>query len=268
MSDQESRVLQFPNEPQQLVAAALTLARSNQASDHQTLQHWLLSSAFLDRLDSPQEYADTGRRLRIQRVLQALGENPTVSARNVLVALTQNRGFLQQAARVDHLLRATASIRPAPPPVVQFWNTYSQPDDGFSNVTLQAVLANGSSPAIALLEKKLSEPGHPEDDKQHWIRCYILEHRNDPELLTGCQRMLAGTLPEHLRPVLIDALFDYRPREWFAPAEVCHPPDRTKASSEAKALLHRLGQTALANATLTPVQRQAVERTLREIGQP
>jgi hypothetical protein len=266
MSDQAINVLGTSADPSQLVAAALTLARSPQSADHRSLQNWLSSAGFLSRLDSPQEYAQTGRRLRIQRVLQALAENSSPSAKSVLAALTQSQGFLDHRTRVVYLLRACASVRPAAPPVVRFWDRFSQPDDGFSNVAMDGVVSNGSPPAMQLLENKLADEAQPEEDRIHWIRCYILEHRNDPGVLTGCERMFAGTLPARFRPILIDAIFDYRPAEWYAPAEVCKPPDRSQASPEARQILQGLASAAEAFG-LTPVQKQAVARTLREIGQ-
>ncbi|HEY1895630.1 MAG TPA: hypothetical protein VGG62_05130, partial [Terracidiphilus sp.] len=59
-------------DPRELLASALALARSNRAEDHQQLLNMLWSADFLSRLDSPAEYAQTGRRLRISMVLDAL----------------------------------------------------------------------------------------------------------------------------------------------------------------------------------------------------
>jgi len=266
VSDQAIAVLSSSRDPNELVTAALTLARSRQRQDHQSLGNWLVAPNFLLLLDSAQEYAQTGRRLRIQRVLQALADNPAQSAKELLVSLTQSRGFLEHRTRVEYLLRACASVRPAPPEVIRFWDRYSQPDDGFSNVTMDAVISNGSAPAMQLAERKLAEEAQPEEDREHWIHCYILSHRNDPGVLQGCLQMLSGTLPARFRPMLVDALFDYRPTEWFTPAETCKPPDRAQASPEARQLLRAIAaQAHMVN--LTPAQQQAITRTLHEIGQ-
>ena len=34
------------------------------------------------------------------------------------------------------------------------------------------------------------------------------------------ERLLRGGLPEQLKPLLVEVLFDYRPTEWFRPATV------------------------------------------------
>ena len=41
------------------------------------------------------------------------------------------------------------------PEVVAFWDAHSQPDDGFGNVTIAALIENGSPPALQLFVSKL-----------------------------------------------------------------------------------------------------------------
>ncbi|MEJ7712145.1 MAG: hypothetical protein WKF84_20365 [Pyrinomonadaceae bacterium] len=59
------------------------------------------------------------------------------------------------------------------------------------------------------------------------MRTRILTHRNDLPLLQSCQPVLTDILPIHLRPYLVEALFDYRPAEWYRPATAVNPPKRT-----------------------------------------
>ena len=264
MSDHANAVLSSSHDAKQVVAAALMLARSPEARDHRTLESSLSSEEVLLRLDSPEEYAETGRRLRLQRVLQALADNPAPSAKSVLVGLTRSHGFLEHPTRIEYLLRACAGIRPAPPEVVRFWDRFSQPDDGFSNVAMDGAVANGSAPAMQLLEQKLADDAQPEEDREHWIHCYILEHRIDPGVLAGCRRMLTDSSLARFHPMIIDVLFDYRPVEWFAPATVCKPPGRDQAGPEARQLLREIA-SQVAAFSLTPEQKQAITKTLIEI---
>jgi hypothetical protein len=253
-------------DPREIVNIALGLARSPNPDDHQNLLRQLSSSAFLMRLDSPEEYRQTGRRLRVARVLEALATNPAPSARNVLVSLTESREFIDEPRRVDFLIRYSAEVRPAPPPLIAFWDRYSQPLDGFSHLTIEALTTNGSEPALALLEQKLADRGHPDDDKQYWMRSYLLPRRNDVLLLQTVERLLTRTLPAHLRPDLVEAIFDYQPDQWYSEATVVLTPNRLEASLEAKDLLRRIGQIALSSITLTPAQQEAVKKALDEIG--
>jgi hypothetical protein len=252
-------------DPRELLASALALARSNRAEDHQQLLNMLWSADFLSRLDSPAEYAQTGRRLRISMVLDALAHNPAPSAANTLVSLTERGPFLDSAERVEFLISACAVIRPAPSQVILFWDAHCQPDDGYEHLTMEAIIENGSEPAMELMERKMSDPRHSDDSKLHWMRAGIVPHRNDLPLLRACERLLTRGLPENLRPALVDVLFDYRP-EWYKPAHVYLPPDRRQASPEAKEEMRRLARLAFSAVALTSEQKAAIEKAMSEIG--
>jgi len=149
--------------------------------------------------------------------------------------------------------------------VVQFWDRHSQPDDGFTPLTIEVLVNNGSEPAIALLERKMADPGHAEEDKLDWMRSSILTHRNDLLLLKGCERMLTGNLSPKMKLALVEVLFDYRPAEWYRPSGVLRPPDRRLAGEPALAQLRRIGEYALKNLVMRERLRKAVTDTLEEI---
>ena len=264
---QEVRMSQSePSKEEQraLATEALALARSFRPEDHALLLQRLRSEDFLKKLDSEKAYEGPSNRLRLRHILETLSKNPAPSARSALVALTQIPDFYKEPARADLLIDAFAEIRPAPPEVIKFWDNHSQPDDGFSHLTIETVVENGSEPAISLLEKKMSDPKHDEEDKLHWMHSSILTHRNDLTLLQACERMLGGSLSENLRLSLVEALFDYR-REWFPPSTVLKPPDRGQASPQALAQLRKIGEFALKKMALTENLKKAVEKTLEEI---
>ncbi len=251
-------------EQRALAKEALALARSTRPKDHSLLLQRLRSEEFLKKLDSEKAYEGSSNRLRLSYILQILSKNPAPSARSVLVALTQTPDFYKEPARADLLIEACAEVRPAPPEVIEFWDNHSQPDDGFTHLTIEAVVENGSEPAISLLEKKMSDPKHDEEDKLHWMRSSILTHRNDLILLQACERMLGGSLSENLRLSLVAVLFDYR-REWFSPSAVLKPPDRGGATPQAFEQLRKIGKFALNKMKLNDDLRKKVEKTLEEI---
>ena len=251
-------------EQRALATEAIALARSTRPKDHSLLLQRLRSEEFLKKLDSEKAYEGSSNRLRLSYILQILSKNPAPSARSVLVALTQTPDFYKEPARADLLIEACAEVRPAPPEVIEFWDNHSQPDDGFTHLTIEAVVENGSEPAISLLEKKMSDPKHDEEDKLHWMRSSILTHRNDLILLQACERMLGGSLSENLRLSLVAVLFDYR-REWFSPSAVLKPPDRGGATPQAFEQLRKIGKFALNKMKLNDDLRKKVEKTLEEI---
>lgn len=269
MYENPIQVLQTSKDSRALQAAALTLARSTQPKDHDALLDYLRRTEFLNRLDSAEDYrAAASKRLRISRVVEALGMNDAPSTRQAIVALTRDTNFLRDDNRVLALIRASAKVRPAPPQLGAFWDHYCQPDDGFSHVTVSVLVENGSEHALEVLEKKMTDHRFEDGDKIAWMRTDVLPHRNDLLLLKSCERMLTGGLSQKLRPSLVEVLFDYQPQEWYTPASIYDPPDRRQASAEAKEVMRRIAQLALKTIHLTERQKQAVEKVLEELGQP
>lgn len=266
MTADANEVLRSGTDPKELLKAATALARSAVPADTDRLRALLESEAFLDRLDGKDDYRNAARfRLRVSRVVEALARNPAPGAQKAFVGLLGNKTFLAEDERTLSLVQAGAHVRPAPPELVKFWEAHFQPDDGFTPTTVSALVDNGSPPALALLEKKLADPGHREDDRRAWLRTRVLAHRNDLPLLEASGRMLKGSLPAALRPSLVEVIFDYRPEEWYRPATVVSPPDLAAASQPALAELRKLGKLALGTTPLTETQKKAVEARLAAV---
>lgn len=249
----------------ELLDTARRLAQSNNPVDHDHLRKLLTSAQFLKQLDGTERYQGAPDRLLLSEVLRELSANRASSAEAVLIALTHSPSFLANPLRVELLIRACVPLRPAPALVVRFWDTHWLPDDGYSHVTAVAVCDNGSTPALALLERKMASRGHSDDDKRVWMVTGVMMHRNEEAMLETCERLLRGMLPQRLRPLLVEALFDYRPMEWFRPATVLVPPDRKLASAAARARLHSIGEYALKSVRLSEQQQQVVQAVLKEI---
>ena len=271
MAVDPTEVLQSSSDPDELVLAGLTLARAARPEGHAALSKHLQSQDFLSKLDTPEDYGDPGAKLRVGRIVEALSENQAPSAHEVLVTLTQVPVFHDDLARIDMLIRACAEVRPAPPEVVKFWDTYCQPLDGHTPVTIEALFDNSSEPALALFEKKMHDPKHGTGHKVGWLRDELIEHRNDQPVLECCERLLGGPLPgdpdeqQELRGVLVEVLFDFRPHEWYVGDHVPFPPPREEASEAALQQLRRIGQYALKNVELTDSQKKVVEDVLEQL---
>jgi hypothetical protein len=265
MPDSNPRVLAESRSPKELSAHARLLAQSDRQTDQEELGKWLRSEEFMARLDSEEAYRGPSRKLRLWEVMKELRANPSPAARSVILTLTKSPTFLNNPARVDLLIETSAVVRPAPPELIAFWDDHCQPDDGFTHLTIEAIVENGSAPAMNLLEKKMADARHSDEDKKAWMVTSIMTHRNNLLLLQACERLLGGRLSEHLRPTLVEALYDYRPAEWFSPATLLASPDRRKATPEALAQLREMGQMALQTITLTETQKLAVRKTLEDI---
>ncbi len=248
-------------EQDKLLDSALSLARSKDAPDHGALVRMLEDDSFLSRLDTPTEVRNLRFRTRIERVIQTLAANPVPSAHAALVSLSSSAIFKKEDRRTDALIRASSVVRPPPAALLQFWEAHSQPGDGFTNLTIVALIENGTPEAISIFEHKLTDPTHDDEEKIAWLHGDVLSHRNDEPLLLGCERLLTGALSRPLKLALIDSLFDYRPDEWYGEVKVFSPPDRAKASAAALATVKRIAMYVLSKLKPTARQELAIEST-------
>ena len=237
-------------DPKELARAAATFAHSEKQEDHQQLLARLQSKEFLLRLDSEASYSGWPKQLNLRQVLDELSRGQPQPAHATLLALTKSEVFIKEPARVDLLIEACTPIRPAPPELIKFWDAHCQPLDGFGNLAVEAIVNNGSAPAIVLLAAKLRDARFEDDEKLNWMRASILTHRNDPILLEACEDLLQRGLSDALRLNLAEVLFDFRPNEWFTPATILQPPSRATLPKEVRARLERMAEFTLA--TLRP----------------
>lgn len=255
-------------EAKELMRSLVASARSDEAPRHAQVLEQLRKPNVLDTLDTEAEYLDAAKfRLHVAQVVNALASNPSQSAQNTLIGLTKSDVFTAHPARVLTLIRASAQIRPAPAPLVEFWDAYSQPGDGYTPLTADVLLDNGSPPALDLFETKMSDPSHEDNDKVGWLRSGVLKHRNDALLLEKCGHLLDGKLSEYLQTELVDILFDYRPDEWFCAGDVPAAPPLQAATQEALSQLNQVGIVALTMVRLSDERRVVVKQRMEEAQQ-
>jgi len=259
-----SRVLATSRDRRELKNAALLLASSDSPGDLEVLGRYLASGEFLARLDGPEEYQGSTASLRLSRVMETLTENRTPSADAVLLGLIGAPEYQGHVLRMILLVNALAVVRPSPPEAVRYWDGKSAPGSPLAQDVVSALCVNRSEPALALLERIFADPGHAAGQKVFWMRSLILPRRNDVPLLSSCERMVTRSLPEDLRPALVEALFDYRPSKWYRGDDPPKPPPRSAASPEARKILERIGKYALGKLKLTKEQEYAVRNGLAE----
>ena len=240
---------------------------STLAADHEKLRQLLSQESFLSQLDSPEDYEEGVRYLRISRLVQAMRKSQTPGIHQILVDLTKQNGFLDNETRVELLIWASVVLRPAAPEVVQFWDIYCQTDDDTNGLVAKAMADNGSQPAIDLLEKKFATPGFEPDEKIWWMRTAVLTHRHDVLMLKACQRLLSGPLSEDLRAELVSVLFDYKPSMWHGPDGAYQPPALESLDAEGRQLLESIGRHALENIELSEDLKKVVQTKVTAFSQ-
>jgi hypothetical protein len=255
-------------EADKAAAAAVALARSTVPAEQESLRHDLGSSEFLLRLNSTDEYGRLrAEQLRAAGVLKALGDNRSAAAAGTIDFLAQDKEFLAEPSRQELLLRTVRNERPVSPAVAAFLEQQSQPNADNLHLAIDVLAANGSEPAIAVLERALSATNQEPENKTGWMRDPILRHRQDVPLLQACERLLKGhALSPELKQSLVEVLFEYRPEQWYPPdSDRPRPPQRSAASPEARTVLRQIGDWASHQETLPPELRAKVQAELAKL---
>lgn len=266
MSEDAAATLNSSSDPRELKKAAIELAKSEEPKDHGVLVQHLAAQAFLDKLDTKDAYEGTYTGLRLARVIKTVMDNKAPSTDEVLLKLIGARGYQGHVLRMQLLVHALAVVKPSPPSAVAYWDEKSHHESPLAFDVAEALCANQSKPALELLETKFADSKHDKHHRIAWMRQIILPIRNDAPLLECCQSMVTGSLAEELRPSLVEALFDYKPDEWYRDCDPPEAPPRSEATRRAKQHLKSIGQYALDNVTLTDEQKDAVETGLDEVG--
>tara|TARA_R110000868_G_scaffold396553_1_gene668788 strand:- start:173 stop:1027 length:855 start_codon:yes stop_codon:yes gene_type:complete len=265
--DEALTAIKSQETPKVLLRAAAELAKSDIPQAHQTLLQALNSNEFLNRLNTQEEHGGNPNSLRMRRILDTLIANPNPLAMHTILMLTHNDVFLNEGSRVVLLIRASTEIRPVPPELVVFWDKYTQPDDGFTHMVIEALIYNATLPALNLFEAKVISPAYEFDDKTYWFRDNIMPLRNKLEIVQSAGRLLLDPQVEQdLRIELVDVLYDYK-SEWFTPAVNFKPPELESYTQAVKKALVELADYALKNISLDEERKKMLEKSIASFKQ-
>ena len=250
-----------------LYDAALKAAASTDGAEHQALRSRLTTQPVLDLLDTRAEYEKPVTTLHVAGVIKQLMDNRTPVADESLNALASNELFTSILPRQHLMIMAMVPVRPASKEAIDLWRKHAQPKAPYKHVAMDAMADNGTEPAIALFEEVMASPAHNHDNKILWMRDPILRHRDNPVVLLMCERLLLQSLAVEIRPHLVSALFEHR-EQWYLACDPPEPPMLMTTSRDAKLILRRIGEHALANIQLETQTRTAIESTLKVLPKP
>ncbi len=187
---------------------------------------------FLNRLDSDDNYKHYRHRLRVNRVLRAIGRNSTQAAEELLLKLAGNKAFNNNHVRVDCLINACALIRRPGPKLIKFLESLTS-KGGYRNLAIIALVNIRSVEACNVVNKLVSSPKYSVLDKTSWLTTFLITARYDPEIVEIYEKVIRSkTNKEELKKLAVQALFDYLPREWYKPSHVGYPvPARLQNAS-------------------------------------
>jgi hypothetical protein len=259
--------LETSDKPRELARAAQTLAASVNPEDHVFLLRLLRNPAFRERLDPPDAEVAGADDLYLARPIRTLAANRAQVARESLRQLINDRAFNEDPDRVDLLLRATATWRPAEPDVVAFWRRVMDPDGVHAEIAVTVAVENASEPAVAFFEECLRNTRFDEDLRVAWMRRPLLLHRTEEPFLRMCERLLlggaAGTHSPALQRALVEALFDFKQEEWYPPHNPPVPPKRALTNRAGRDILRRIAAHARENLEPGPELEVAIAAVLK-----
>ncbi len=262
---EETAMAEATSNSETLFNGLLELARGD-SSRVSELQRRRLDPAVLDVLDSKADYeTEMPEDLYIAGLIQALMDRDDAPAHKVFSQLALAPAWANEDARIELLIRALATVRPATPEAIAFWDKYSEPEDGFANLTIDACIVNGSSPAIDLVAKKLIDTKHSVEERSGWLYSSVVPHRNDETLLTMLESLMDSPVDAEIKAVIVDVIFDHRPEEWYSIHTQLFPPPRTELSADSAAIVLRLADRLLQADTVTDQQREAVVATKKQL---
>lgn len=267
MLKKDPTVFQNSKDRRELVTMAKLYAQSPDAADQAVLYAQLDSSAFLDKLNTPEQYVMLEpRSLDVAGVVRTLMDQDHPAARHTIVKLIDSRTFQARYPLVELNIRALAADRPAGPKTIAYWDRQSQYESSNIDIVMDAIFENGSEPALQLFERKMNDTKHDPNRQRSWLQDPLLRHRNDLPVLEFCEHMLVDqTLSPRWHSQLLEALFDYS-EKWYMGCSFPRPPERPLATNEAKQAMGRIGERAIYDMPVyIPGLREKIKIELKKI---
>jgi hypothetical protein len=240
-----------------LAAGAIALARSKAEADHAQLAQMLLDKAWLDRLDPPETAVGIDPRfLQLTRVLEAAARH----APGVLEAPAGDALYLRSDYRRASLIAASAAATSPGPKLIELWRSQLDPEADELESTIEALVSSQSQAALRLLADAFTSDAFDTELVISWFRDPVLRHRQDAELLACLDRLLEGDrLDAKRRFTLVEALFEYRPTDWYIdtgppPA----PPARAALTEAARACLRSIADRAVREGLIDSKRRAQI----------
>src|SRR6185295_7136649 len=249
-------VLARSDDRELLEAAGVCLAQAGDPGAVRALGQLLAQRDFLARLDDvgdPQE-----NMLHLERILAAIGGNPTQHAGAILVGLARSPDFLEIDERRIPLLSALGAVRPMTGEGAAVVRQAAA--EGYYSTVIPLLIENSSPRALALLEELILDPQVDPESRASDLHSGLLPHRIEVAVLHSVERLLAQPLEPRVERGLLETIFEHRSREWFGPAiNPPRPPPWEEASTEALRQVLHLAQRARSRG-LSAELSESVER--------
>jgi hypothetical protein len=239
----------------------MILAESGAAQDRARLGSMLLDEAWLDQLDPPQVAMglDPGA-LQLTRVLRSVADK----APELLEPIARSTLYRGSGYRLAALIEASSAAANPGPGLVGLWRDQIDPESDELDTTIRTLTSNGSPAAVSLLEGAFASEAFDTGLVISWFRDPVLRHRQDVALLDAVERLLRGRHLDAQRSFsLVEALFEYRPADWYVPtAAPPQPPARADLTEGARSRLRSIADLAQQAGIIDARRRAEIEAEL------
>lgn len=241
-------------------------AGSRSPADLQEVGRALISPRDLLRLNTAQEYATLSpETLALQKILAGLSKNPSEAARAIIGDLCSNKDFLAEQARVECLLLALPKIHPLPEKALPLLRKSVEPASENLEIAIRVLIDIGEKSTLDLFASQVLASRQDFVLVQSWMRDPLLRHRRDPAVLEMCAGLLQQPKFEAGRKnALVEALFDYRPSEWYhSEGTPPKPPSSKSLPRGSRELLKKIGIVIAADPAITTKNKALAEKSVR-----
>jgi hypothetical protein len=240
-------------------------AASTVPSELQALQAALTSDSSLLQLNSAEEYAQLfPQTIALSPILARLASNPAPGAQGIFGVLCESPVFLAQPLRAECLLLTLPSVHPLPQAAMVLLRKSVQPENESQDIAINAIFAISSEATLEIFAAQVLNAEQDFGVIQGWMRDGLLRHRRSaPVLAMSLGLLLNPRLDVERKNALVEALFDYRPDEWYQrEAPVPKPPTVRKLPAPTLALLQKIAAAVAGDRSISAQNQQLVRAGL------
>jgi hypothetical protein len=236
------QVLRSSTDADVLERTAISMARSPNSSELESLGRFLHDPEFMGRLDPLRNW----QTVHLSKVMAALAEHPTPGVADLCVSLAEDPAFAAVDDRASFLLEILAKVKPMSQRAVEVFRDTNE--QGYFAFNARLLAENASSRALALFETMMLDKDTPVESRVECLHVSVLPHRTELPILQAADQIVSRTSERGIVIGVTESVFDFQ-QTWFgiesgisgSPAWQTASPDslRFAAALAAKVLQRR-----------------------------
>jgi hypothetical protein len=169
--------------------------------------------------------------------------------------------FLAELGRLESLLQILPHVGTLPGAAIDLLENAADPDSASLEVAIEVIFETGDAAALDVFADQARNPEQDTGLVADWFRDPLLRHRAEPAVIRMSVDLLTRPgLDRERKNALVEALFDYRPLDWYLSPAADHqvlpaPPPSDQISPEGRELLTQLAEFVVADDEIAPVNR-------------